>query len=930
MAEFGLYCRPWGEKKWIDFSQYVDPKTLPEWETKIENNFYTFNLKLNEPKDLLGNILIPSCGYDFVISEDTTRMKVMGDILAGSVQVMGADVHDWGDTPADTLATFDLKIYQRNFSFDDFEINETEVKPLSYYLDKYIFAPGKTINLGGFIGGQSVSKYKMDPALDVDIPPVQKRTGINVEQFNSLLQGVGYYFGVFYLMEPDLENVINLVEYIEIFSYETGLQALPPDWQNGINRQTIKEGWFLNPKFDTVETTPNEKPYIASEIGFHYEMDATAMLTFIKVIAFIIADSGKLQRFDEFVSTSDKDTFSIGKAADILYVARPIKTKILKKLSDTQFIIDSDPASEIQIDSDRLSDNALGGYLMSLTVIDDVKYYREYTISGSTITLVAGNTETPSETGAIEALEVGMDWEHIGGYDVLREGLKSYPGENNGWVLKHVKPAEDAWFKFSNWDKPNKEKVSAFYYKVIDSHITNIYDELIRRYDMHFERQELKYNSTKEEVSGLLKALIKKTTPLEVLKFFSNRENFLPVGTKPKVDLLPFTQGYFLTTRNKCKRIAPESIYYGRALYSQEIELRTFTNSLASSLLARINNRSQASEALLEENKVHRSNFKIRLLFQDTNNVMTSALGIPVPTASNFVFDSGRLSSFRLNWAAIPGANGYAYSLLYRTAGVDHYLFRDNQIGNIITAGFDIAESFPNIPADSAFKFKIKSINTVRGIESAYSDLLEINFNTIDLSTLDSGDWAFVTVPGYGGTAQVTSNQLDLQNGVGWYNTLLPVTSFEVQFDVANLGSDGFTFTLQREGLGAVGDPAGALAVYESSDPATDGVQNSVSVEFDGFINSGWESAGGIGINTNATPTSEVQNASYGPAIRGTKITYDGITLKVYISDNAYASSVLEHEIDIPTTIGGSTAYFGFTAAAGAWRIENIKYTVPV
>jgi hypothetical protein len=138
-------------------------------------------------------------------------------------------------------------------------------------------------------------------------------------------------------------------------------------------------------------------------------------------------------------------------------------------------------------------------------------------------------------------------------------------------------------------------------------------------------------------------------------------------------------------------------------------------------------------------------------------------------------------------------------------------------------------------------------------------------------------------------------------------------------------GADGLTFTLQRVGdtaLGAFGSGLG----YE-------GITSSVAVEFDTFKNGSATIAprdpnsNHIGINTNGIMTSlplgtvNIANAFDDGSIWTVWVDYNGSVLEVRASNNNAirpSAATLAYTINIPTTIGGSTAFVGFTAATGS------------
>jgi hypothetical protein len=135
-------------------------------------------------------------------------------------------------------------------------------------------------------------------------------------------------------------------------------------------------------------------------------------------------------------------------------------------------------------------------------------------------------------------------------------------------------------------------------------------------------------------------------------------------------------------------------------------------------------------------------------------------------------------------------------------------------------------------------------------------------------------------------------------------------------------GADGFVFTVQRQSSSAGG--AGEGIGYQ-------GITPSVGVKFDTFQNTDLNdpSSNYIGVATNG----DINNADYpnGQTIVPTQfdngsiwsgwVDYNGTSLSIYAvnADTTVkpATPLLTYDVDIPTTLGGSTAFVGFTSAGG-------------
>jgi hypothetical protein len=175
------------------------------------------------------------------------------------------------------------------------------------------------------------------------------------------------------------------------------------------------------------------------------------------------------------------------------------------------------------------------------------------------------------------------------------------------------------------------------------------------------------------------------------------------------------------------------------------------------------------------------------------------------------------------------------------------------------------------------------------------------------------------------GAATVSNNALQL-TGAGtatyasaaWYTTPLNIQSFTTDFYIQETlaFADGFTFAIQNSpaGVNALGSASGGLG-YQ-------GLASSVAVKFDLYDNVG-EGVDSTGFYTNgAAPTMPALDMTtsslnlHGPDMLHAHITYDGMTLSLVLTDTVTgASYTASTPINIPTVVGASTAYVGFTAS---------------
>lgn len=147
------------------------------------------------------------------------------------------------------------------------------------------------------------------------------------------------------------------------------------------------------------------------------------------------------------------------------------------------------------------------------------------------------------------------------------------------------------------------------------------------------------------------------------------------------------------------------------------------------------------------------------------------------------------------------------------------------------------------------------------------------------------------------------------------------VTTFT--FQLTNAQADGFTFTVQNnspQALGAFGGELGYGAM-----PGHPGIPNSVALKFDLFNNAG-EGNNSTGVYPNGanpnTPATDMTPSGvdlHSGDVMQAQIIYDGADLHLTLTDTT-TNAVFQHTfaVNIPQTIGSTTAYVGFTGGTGA------------
>ena len=175
------------------------------------------------------------------------------------------------------------------------------------------------------------------------------------------------------------------------------------------------------------------------------------------------------------------------------------------------------------------------------------------------------------------------------------------------------------------------------------------------------------------------------------------------------------------------------------------------------------------------------------------------------------------------------------------------------------------------------------------------------------------------------GTAQLNGSSLQLTNdgtdqaASAWYATPVNIQSFTTNFtfQLTNPEANGITFTIQNQGTAALGIFGTGLG-YQY-------IPTSVAVKFDLF-NAGGEGLDSTGLYTDgAIPTVPAIDLSstgidlHSGDTMAVQLVYDGTTLTMTITDTVtQATYTTSFTINIPSTVGGNTAYVGFTGGTGS------------
>jgi Legume lectin domain/Chitobiase/beta-hexosaminidase C-terminal domain len=162
--------------------------------------------------------------------------------------------------------------------------------------------------------------------------------------------------------------------------------------------------------------------------------------------------------------------------------------------------------------------------------------------------------------------------------------------------------------------------------------------------------------------------------------------------------------------------------------------------------------------------------------------------------------------------------------------------------------------------------------------------------------------------------------------GSAWFSTPVNISSFttDFQFQLLSPTADGFTFTIQNQGLTAIGPGGSGLGYGASKTGGTGGIGKSVAVKFDIYSNQG-EGTDSTGFYSDgAAPTiPAIDMTASGVVLKSgdvfhAHITYDGTNLTLVLTDTKTSKSfTYGSPVNIPSIVGSGTAYVGFTGGIG-------------
>ena len=406
------------------------------------------------------------------------------------------------------------------------------------------------------------------------------------------------------------------------------INALPADWVNGINDLSLRNGQDINLNY-TGEVDSN--PYFITDEKVNIDIDSTPIKNFFKVNALVLDSNTALERKQS--KTSGQDTYIVGKASDIVYVARLVTSNIFNVVSSTVFDVPLSVSEIIGKYDIRFTANNLGGRLVCRLFNGTNEYIKPFNISSQTITLDT----------AISGLDSSYTFELINAYDVLEEGLEQTTGYPvKGYVIKHVKPNEDCYVKFGKYDIPNQEigsDVVIYYRKINEVQPQFIFQNSIDRYGMFSQEINIDFPITSEQLTQISNELSKLSEPLITFTLDTYRPTYAQRGWKVPVSLanFPYNGNYSVVEKNT-QYVYPKGQVINKPFTKQSVKLQSYYYNL-DAILASFKRQSQV-KSNIALNQIHKTIAK--LVYKITSNIK-----IEISNNKDFVISSNTLYYYR-------------------------------------------------------------------------------------------------------------------------------------------------------------------------------------------------------------------------------------------------------------------------------------------
>jgi fibronectin type 3 domain-containing protein len=256
---------------------------------------------------------------------------------------------------------------------------------------------------------------------------------------------------------------------------------------------------------------------------------------------------------------------------------------------------------------------------------------------------------------------------------------------------------------------------------------------------------------------------------------------------------------------------------------------------------------------------------------------------------------------------------------------------------NVITQNLpatpdNFTDAAPGLNPGGTYYYRIRALDAAGASANSSTAIVTLPAPALNFSAGFAGSTSKLT---YNGSAAINGTKLELTNGKAleagsaFSTSTVNVANFSTQFTFQTTAgantADGFTFTIQGVGSTALGSRGGGLGYSMATNGTGAQIGQSVAIKFDLYGNSG-EGPDSTGLYTNgALPTNSgsINLAPSGIDLHSgdaflVTMTYDGTTLTVTLTDTVTKATATQmYTVNIPSLVGGSAGYVGFTGGTG-------------
>ena len=335
----------------------------------------------------------------------------------------------------------------------------------------------------------------------------------------------------------------------------------------------------------------------------------------------------------------------------------------------------------------------------------------------------------------------------------------------------------------------------------------------------------------------------------------------------------------------------------------------------------------RAGSASLTMSQLHLGTYSITAVYSgDNNNALSSSSALPVtivaapiPTVTNLAVASSATSvgnSVSMS-VSVVAASGVA-----QPTGTVSFVDNGLVLGTAAISNGTAMFSTTALPVGTAAVQAIYS-GDVEFSESS-SNLISVTVSPLGTSDVNAGSGFSSGLMVLNGSAALSGTRLRLTDGQlyerssAFLSTAVNVQAFtsDFTFQLTQPGADGIMFVVQNQGLRALGD--------FGQDLGYGGIAASAGVKFDLYDNAG-EGKNSTGFYTGGVrpTTSSIDLTTSGVDLHSgnvmqANVKYDGKVLTVVLMDTVTkATATQTYLVDLPSVVGGNTAYIGFTGGTG-------------